>query len=657
MIKKGVFLCTCSGTINFDFKKLTKSIKSDYIEIHEMLCQEPGKIKDVFAEKELSRALVACTAKTDVFKALDLDISYINLRERCAWVHDRDEATEKAAALVCAGLNCPAIASNRTIDIGRDVLIIAPASAGMRISRHLSGSASVRLLISDNCERVAENLNGIDVLAGKVKQIEGRIGDFKINIIRNPVSSKKCISCGKCMDVCPAQAIDLDEKIATLKAGQVLAIGKNMLYPERKKGFYIIDEGEDIDVSVSLALPALIEIIANTSGLTKDVPVKAFLEECAAGKSGIQGCTLCERACRHRAITRRGDKIDFDEISCEGCGACASVCPLSLFRMEDDIHSRMGYLLQPSGFRSIKPYPKIIMFTCEHSVPLLDAAGAQKIKYPAVLPLFVPDLACISENHILKAFDLGADGVIMLGCGACTDSSKEAAGFAKRILDELDLNARTGVFRNDIEVNSFARNLISFSENLSLSPIRMHKQVLLKNTSNRHILIDLISSLASKTGIVPRKVIEDTSLAFADISTGASCTVCGACTSMCPSGALRREEGSIIFAYCYCIACGLCEKACPEKALTMQRVFNISKLLDAKPSALFKSELQVCASCRKPYMTRAAFDKISDSFIENVRDDLGTSEQVELIKNQTELLQYCENCRPAKAILKIGALL
>jgi heterodisulfide reductase subunit A-like polyferredoxin len=121
-MKTGVFLCTCSGTINIDFKKLKSRAGADVIEVHEIFCQEPEKIKDVFGRKKLSRALVACTSKKKVFEALDLDISFINLMEHCGWVHDREDATEKAAALVRAALNCPRDGRKTIIDTGRQSL-------------------------------------------------------------------------------------------------------------------------------------------------------------------------------------------------------------------------------------------------------------------------------------------------------------------------------------------------------------------------------------------------------------------------------------------------------------------------------------------------------------------------------------------------------
>jgi len=296
------------------------------------------------------------------------------------------------------------------------------------------------------------------------------------------------------------------------------------------------------------------------------------------------------------------------------------------------------------------------MFTCEHSIPLLDKAGEQRIKYPAVLPLFVPDLARVSETHILRAFELGAEGVIMLGCDECAGHVKQAYGLAGRILEEFKLGDRTGFVINDNDAKSFTGFVRSFNERISPLPPGKHKPVKLMKDSNRGILLELIGSLAAKTGINPKLMIEDNAAPFADISIGASCTVCGACTSMCPAGALIRDKGSISFIYRNCIACGLCEKACPEKALKMRRALDMERLRNPAPTTLFKSEILVCDSCNKPYMTQAAFDRMANSFIENVRGDLKPGEQVELIKHQMELLKYCENCRPKHAILKMEML-
>ncbi len=49
------------------------------------------------------------------------------------------------------------------------------------------------------------------------------------------------------------------------------------------------------------------------------------------------------------------------------------------------------------------------------------------------------------------------------------------------------------------------------------------------------------------------------------------CTHCGACISVCPSGAFEVEEGTrrVIFRDDRCIACGICLKACPPRAMEL----------------------------------------------------------------------------------------
>lgn len=48
------------------------------------------------------------------------------------------------------------------------------------------------------------------------------------------------------------------------------------------------------------------------------------------------------------------------------------------------------------------------------------------------------------------------------------------------------------------------------------------------------------------------------------------CTQCGACTIICPTGALSipdRESMAVVFDVEECVACGLCVPACPPRAM------------------------------------------------------------------------------------------
>ena len=67
--------------------------------------------------------------------------------------------------------------------------------------------------------------------------------------------------------------------------------------------------------------------------------------------------------------------------------------------------------------------PKVIVFTCNwNAYSGLETAGVQRLSYsPVINPLKVMCLGQLSPGIILKAFEKGADGVLLLGCppGEC----------------------------------------------------------------------------------------------------------------------------------------------------------------------------------------------------------------------------------------------
>ena len=91
-------------------------------------------------------------------------------------------------------------------------------------------------------------------------------------------------------------------------------------------------------------------------------------------------------------------------------------------------------------FRS-KLYPEVLVFACNwDGWSCIEAASNLRLQYPASVKLV--RINCLSRIHmglILKAFDFGAEGVMLLGCepGRC-----HFGGDSEYIVNEYDKTRR-----------------------------------------------------------------------------------------------------------------------------------------------------------------------------------------------------------------------
>ena len=93
--------------------------------------------------------------------------------------------------------------------------------------------------------------------------------------------------------------------------------------------------------------------------------------------------------------------------------------------------------------------PKIIAFLCTWcSYTGADTAGIARLKSPAnIRAIRVPCSGRVAPEWIMKAFDQGADGVLVLGChiGECHyESGNHRAAKRIPVLQELDGLCRAG---------------------------------------------------------------------------------------------------------------------------------------------------------------------------------------------------------------------
>jgi len=87
--------------------------------------------------------------------------------------------------------------------------------------------------------------------------------------------------------------------------------------------------------------------------------------------------------------------------------------------INQDLHAT-DYSLQPTDYNLP---PKVVVITCNwNAYSGLESAGSEHLGYsPGIRPLKVMCLGRLNPGIILKAFEKGADGVLLLGCppGEC----------------------------------------------------------------------------------------------------------------------------------------------------------------------------------------------------------------------------------------------
>jgi F420-non-reducing hydrogenase iron-sulfur subunit len=97
----------------------------------------------------------------------------------------------------------------------------------------------------------------------------------------------------------------------------------------------------------------------------------------------------------------------------------------------------------PSDFE-----PEIVAFCCHYcSYAAADLAGSMRLSYPTNIKILkIPCTGKVDVLYLLKAFEDGADGVIVAGCeeGTChfingNIKAKKKVNYTKKILDEIGL--------------------------------------------------------------------------------------------------------------------------------------------------------------------------------------------------------------------------
>ena len=253
----GVYICHCGSNIAgfLDVAKLTEYTQNLPLVVvarhYTFMCSDPGQdlIKEDIKELGINRVLVcSCSPNLHLrtFREVCQDAGLnphlcemAAIREHCSWVHSHDpqRATEKAMALVAAGVRRVSYRNpleELFASVNPDTLVVGAGIAGIETALEIANSEHKVYLVEREPSiggRMAQlsktfpNLDSaVDLLIPRMEMVEsnefielltysevtevsGYIGNFNAKIKKKAryVDEAKCDGCGDCWEKCPVE--------------------------------------------------------------------------------------------------------------------------------------------------------------------------------------------------------------------------------------------------------------------------------------------------------------------------------------------------------------------------------------------------------------------------------------------------------------------
>jgi ferredoxin len=631
--RRKILVCSCEDTMPLDAGALACGCRGYDIVTGRQFCR---------AELEKVRGLlgpdvpltICCTQEQSLFREVAEDsgavLNFVNLRETAGWSADAENAGPKMAALAAAATEPVPAAPFVRLDSEGVLLVYGRDESAIEAAELLKDHVDVTVMLAQPGEVAPPRATEFPIVKGRIRSAKGYLGAFEL-IVDDYAPPRP--SSRTALDFGPAR------NGATSRCDIVLDLsGGAALFPaaDLRDGYVRADPG---DPAAVLKAALRVRDLVGTFDKPRYISFTAAL--CAHSRSRIVGCHRCLDLCPTSAIAPDGEHVAIDEHVCAGCGQCAAACPTGAASYSlppvDALLRKLRTLLtvfREAGGES----PVLLLHDEAHGSGLIDGLARHGDGLPAnVLPFAVNEVTQIGLECIAAAFAYGAAAVrVLLRAKPRHDLSGlyQTIALAEAILPGFGLDRdRIATIETD---DPFV--LGEVLRGMRLGPPVSRPATFIPVGGKRELLRLALDEFRRAAAADIETISLPPGAPFGAVEVADGCSLCLACVSACPTGALADDPDRPLlrFSEAACVQCGLCKATCPEKVITLAPRLAFGTA--AATRILREEEPFQCLRCGKPFGVKSTIERIVAK-LENAhwmyRSD----------PRRLDLVKMCEDCR------------
>ena len=632
-------ICSCEDTMPLDTEAVHRACRSATLTTARHLCRSQIERFRALAG-DAAPLTIGCTQESALFNEIagevgrTAPITYANIRESAGWSSDAAQAGPKMAALLAAAAEPMPPVPVVSLESEGTLLIYGCDERAVEAGNLLRDHLDVTVLLKPPAGIAPPRSTEFPVVKGTIRAIQGHLGAFELTVddFAPPApSSRGSLDYGASRNGAQSRCdviLDLSGGVALFPAADL------------RDGYLRADPSDPV-----ATLKAVLKARDLIGTFEKPRYITFSESLCAHSRSRIVGCTRCLDLCPTGAIAPAGDHVAIDAQICAGCGQCAAVCPTGAASYAlppaDALMRRLRTLL--STYREAGGERAVVLLHDEaHGAPLIEALARFGDGLPAnVLPLAVNEATQVGLESIAAAFAYGASALRFLLRARSrhdVDGLRRTIALAEPILRGLgfgDGRAAT-IETDDPEALGAALRALPL-----LQPAPRPAGFLPsgdKRSILRLALRELHRSAPTPVDVVP--LPERAPFGSVEIDV-ANCTLCLACVSACPTGALvdDPERPMLRFAEDACVQCGLCKATCPEKVISLRPQLDF-RAATASPRTLKEEEPFCCTRCGKPFGVKSTIERVAAKLE-------GKHWMYKDRPGRLEVIKMCDDCRIA----------